>query len=92
MGLFTLQGTHCTRRVKYVVCWSRSGSRGIGSSPQGSHPSAGLGGAKVGGRSLLAVAAGAAGTAAVEAWKEQPAQGMQKPPRGAGENGSWAFA
>jgi hypothetical protein len=32
--LFTVQETRCTRRTKYVVRWSRSGSRGVGSSPQ----------------------------------------------------------
>jgi hypothetical protein len=41
--------------------------------------------APVKGRSLSVVSAGAANTAFVEAAKELPAQGMQKPPRGVGE-------
>jgi hypothetical protein len=54
--------------------------------------STGLGGGEVRGRSSPAVSAGAVGTAAVEAGKEQPAQGVQKPPARLGKNSSWVFA
>ncbi len=48
---------------------------------------------EVKGRSLLAVSAGNVGTAAVEAGKERPARGVQKPPSpGLGENGSRTFS
>jgi hypothetical protein len=33
LRLFTVQGTPCTQRAKYVVSWSRSGSRGVARAP-----------------------------------------------------------
>ncbi len=57
--------------VQHTTPLEPDGSRGISRVPQGSPPCADLGGGEVRGRSSLAVSAGAAGTAAVEAGKEQ---------------------
>ncbi len=77
----------------YIVHWSWSGSRDVGSSPQGSALSAGLGGGEVRGQSSLAVSAGAALYCCCGGRKVQLARGIQKSPTALGnlKNGSKAF-
>jgi hypothetical protein len=55
-------------------------------------PLSGIGGDEVRGPTSLVVPAGAAGTTAVQAAKEQPSWGVQKPPAGLGKNSSHVSA
>jgi hypothetical protein len=74
--------------LQYVVPLEPSWSRGIARLSTGLPLSSGLSGGKVRGLSLLAVSAGTAGTAALEAGKEWPARSMQKLARRVGEKWS----
>ncbi len=78
--------------TELVTRWTPSGAahhplgtgwvQGCSQAPQGSSPSPDLIGGKVTGQSSLAVSSVIAGTAAVEAGKEQLVWGVHKPPGG----------
>jgi hypothetical protein len=74
--------------LQYVVPLEPSWSRGVARLSTGLPLSSGLIRGKVRGQSSLAVSAGTAGTAAVEAGKEWPARSVQKLARRVGEKRS----
>ncbi len=78
--------------VQHTTPLELVGSRGVARVSTGLPPSPDLGGGKVRGRSSLAVSAGTAGAAVVEAGKAQPARGVQKPSVGLGKNGPRVFS
>ncbi len=88
----TVQVARCTPCDQHTILLEPVGSRGVASSPQGSPLSTDLIGGEVRGPSSLAVSVVAEDTAAAQAGKEQPSQGVQKTHGRVGKNSSQAVS